>query len=66
MISILYFNFTSHQLKYGLPSLTNVLFSLMRHTTTASSTLFLVYRRAPFIFELRTAVDWTFAKTSLD
>ena len=58
--------FASQQIRYGLPSFTKVSFPLMRHVSSVSSGLFKVYRGAPFLFEIRTILDWTFTKTSLN
>ena len=56
----------SQQIRFGLPSFTKVSFPLMRKVSKPYSVAFKVYRGVPFLFELRTLMDWTFTKTALD
>jgi Piezo non-specific cation channel, R-Ras-binding domain len=66
VLFLIYLIFASQQIRYGLPSFTNVSFPLMRHISSVSSGFFTFYRGIPFLFELRTVMDWTFTKTSLN
>lgn len=66
VIYAIYFMIVSLQIRHGLPSFRKVSFPLMRTTSLTSYRLFKVYLVLPFLFELRTLMDWTFTKTSLD
>lgn len=63
---VLYLTFEAQQIRFGLPSFTEISFPLMRYIGPYTSGLFKFYRGAPFLFELRTVIDWTFTKTGLD
>ena len=39
---------------------------MMGNYTSVGSTLFTVWYYIPFLFELRTIIDWTFTKTALN
>ena len=66
VLYLIYLIVASQQIRFGLPSFTNISFPLMRHISSYSSGAFKVYRGAPFLFELRTLIDWTFTKTTLN
>lgn len=62
---MIYFVFSSSQIKYGAPKTRAGEFVLMKSYNTISNILFMVYRGFPFLFEIRTLIDWTFTATSL-
>ncbi|CAG9311917.1 PIEZO2_2 [Blepharisma stoltei] len=62
---VIYFILVTLQFQVGLPSLREVSFPLMRHTDKTSNIFFKIYRGLPFVFELRTVIDWSLTKTSL-
>lgn len=66
VLYVLYLIFEAQQIRFGLPNFTEVSFPLMRYIGPYTSSLFKFYRGAPFLFELRTVIDWTFTKTGLD
>ena len=66
VLYIVYLTFESQQFRFGLPSFTEVSFPLMRHISVYSSGVFKIYKGMPFLYELRTVIDWTFTKTSLN
>ncbi|OMJ82306.1 hypothetical protein SteCoe_17020 [Stentor coeruleus] len=66
ILYVLYLIFEAQQISFGLPNFTEISFPLMRHIGPYTSSLFKFYRGAPFLFELRTVIDWTFTKTGLD
>ena len=66
VLYIVYLTFEAQQFRFGLPSFTEVSFPLMRHISIYSSGLFKIYKGMPFLYELRTVIDWTFTKTSLN
>ncbi len=39
---------------------------MMGSYTSVSSTIFTAWYYTPFLFELRTIIDWTFTKTALN
>lgn len=54
------------QLKYGLPSFRSGSFPLMKSTSKTSKIMFQFYRGVPFLFEIRTLLDWVITMTALD
>ena len=66
VLYLIYLVLASQQIRFGLPSFTKISFPLMRHISSYSSGAFKVYRGAPFLFEVRTLIDWTFTKTTLN
>ncbi|OMJ84229.1 hypothetical protein SteCoe_14717 [Stentor coeruleus] len=66
VLYVLYLTIQAQQIRFGLPSFTEISFPLMRYIGPYTSGLFKFYRGAPFLFELRTVIDWTFTKTGLD
>ncbi|CAG9313414.1 unnamed protein product [Blepharisma stoltei] len=66
IIYAVYFMIVSLQIRHGLPTFRKVSFPLMRSTNIWSYRMFKTYLALPFLFELRTLMDWTFTKTTLD
>ena len=66
LLYMIYFIIVSLQIRYGLPSFRSGTFPLMRSTSRYSKMLFQIYRGIPFLFEIRTLVDWVFTPTALD
>ena len=62
---IWYFRNSACQIKYGSPKSRAGEFVLMNNYNTFSNIMFLIYRGLPFMFEIRTLLDWTFTATSL-
>ncbi|CAG9323173.1 unnamed protein product [Blepharisma stoltei] len=62
----IYFVIMSLQIRHGLPSFRKVSFPFMRSTSMTSYRLFKAYLALPFLYELRTLLDWTFTPTALD
>ena len=62
---LVYLVSTALQIKHSLPSFSRITFPLMRKTAPLNYYLFLAYRSAPFLFEIRTLMDWTFSNTAL-
>jgi hypothetical protein len=60
-----YFALVSLQIKYGLPELRRGSFAI-QSTSKWNYYTFRVFLGIPFIFELRSIIDWTFTSTSLD
>lgn len=65
VLSSLYFYISAIQIKYGLPEVLTSYF-MMGKFHWLPKYLFLGFYYIPFLFELRTIIDWTFTKTSLD
>jgi hypothetical protein len=63
---VVYLMIVSLQLKFGLPSFRSGSFPLMKSTSRPSKLMFQFYRGIPFLFEIRTLVDWVFTLTTLD
>jgi hypothetical protein len=63
---LLYFIISAVQLRYGLPSFRKGSMSMMHTYTKGSRFMYQVYRGLPFLFEIKTVMDWTFTKTGLD
>ena len=60
-----YFALQAYQMRIGLPEIRKGSF-LMDSFNPVSSVIYRAYLGIPFIFELRTLIDWTFTQTSLD
>lgn len=60
-----YFYVSAIQIKYGLPEVMSSYFMLNRYHWL-NKYIFLGFYNVPFIFELRTIIDWTYSKSSLD
>jgi piezo-type mechanosensitive ion channel component 1/2 len=54
------------QIKYGSPKSRAGEFVLMNSYHPVSNIVFLIYRGMPFLYEIRTLVDWTFTSTALN
>ena len=63
---LIYFLFASLQIKYGLPSFSKATFPLVRSSSQINYYLFKLYRTLPFVFEIRTLMDWIFSATALN
>lgn len=66
LIYTTYFVIVALQLKFGLPSFRSGSFPLMKSTSRLSKIAFQFYRGIPFLFEIRTLVDWVCTLTALD
>ncbi|OMJ81198.1 hypothetical protein SteCoe_18374 [Stentor coeruleus] len=66
VICTIYFAITAQQIRLGLPTFTNSTFPSMKKPSRTEYYFFKFYRAVPFLFELRTFIDWTFSKTSLN
>ena len=62
---LLYFVVSALQIKYGSPNTRAGEFVLMKNQNSAANVVFLIYRGIPFLYEIRTLMDWTFTSTSL-
>jgi Piezo non-specific cation channel, R-Ras-binding domain len=62
---MVYLIFAALQIKYSLPSFSKVTFPLLRHPSSYTSIFFKFYRSIPFLFEIRTLMDWIFTTTAL-
>lgn len=60
-----YFYVSAVQVKHGLPEVLTSYFMLSRYHWL-NKYIFLGFYNIPFIFELRTIIDWTYTKSSLD
>lgn len=65
LLYLLYFVTSALQIKYGSPNTRAGEFVLMKNLNQAANTVFLIYRGIPFLYEIRTLMDWTFTATSL-
>jgi hypothetical protein len=61
----IYFAVSAYQMRVGLPEIRKGSF-LVNNFDTVSSAVYRGYLAIPFIFELRSIIDWTFATTALD
>lgn len=61
----IYFALSAYQIKVGLPEIRKGSF-LVDSFNVYSSSIYRAYLAIPFIFELRSIIDWTFTKTALD
>ncbi|KAL4498483.1 hypothetical protein ABPG72_019601 [Tetrahymena utriculariae] len=65
ILIIVYLYFSALQIKFGYPQMSvGSIFS--RDTSLMYRLSFIVYRALPFLYELRSVIDWTFTSTSLD
>ena len=62
---LIYFVISALQIKYGSPKSRAGEFVLMKIQNEPANIAFLIYRGIPFLFELRTLMDWTFTATTL-
>ena len=65
LLYIFYFIFSAFQIKYGFSDLRKMS-GLMKHTNTFHSIFYKAFKLIPFLFELKSFIDWTFTTTSLD
>mmetsp|Transcript_10701 Transcript_10701/g.20818 ORF Transcript_10701/g.20818 Transcript_10701/m.20818 type:complete len:2184 (+) Transcript_10701:50-6601(+) len=63
---LIYFVVSALQLRHGLPSFRRGSMSLMHNYTSGSRMMYRVYRGLPFLFEIKTVMDWTFTPSGLD
>ena len=61
----MYFYLSAYQIKVGLPEIRKGSF-IVDQFNVYGSTIYRAYLAIPFIFELRSIIDWTFTKTALD
>ena len=61
----IYFALSSYQMRVGLPELKKGSF-LVDSFNPISSYIYRGYLAIPFIFELRSIIDWTWTGTALD
>ena len=66
ILYLIYFLLTAAQIRIGMPSYRAGSMPLTRIDNDAARYTFQAYMGLPFFFELRTMVDWSFTKTSLD
>ena len=67
LLKLLYLFFSALQIHYGFPPVETTGFQdLTRHPGKYTVQLYKVYRAIPFVFELRTILDWMCTQTSLD
>ena len=67
LLKLLYLAFSALQIYYGFPPVETTGFQdLTRHPGKYTVQLYKVYRAIPFVFELRTILDWMCTQTSLD
>lgn len=62
----MYFVISAYQIKYGAPKSRAGEFVLTKSYNSLSNIVFLIYRGMPFLYEIRTLVDWTFTPTALN
>jgi len=62
---LIYFSLAAYQIQVGLPELRKGSF-MVGEFDMVSCYIFRAYLFIPFIFELRTIIDWTFTTTALD
>ena len=65
LLFLVYFVLSALQIKYGLSDLRRGSF-MMDKFDPVSATVFRGFLAIPFLYELRTILDWTFTKTALD
>lgn len=66
LLYLIYLVFAGLQIKYSLPSFSKVTFPFMRSSEPMNYYIFKGYRSSPFLFEIRTLMDWIFTTTSLN
>jgi hypothetical protein len=64
LIFCVYFALCASQIRFGLPELKSGGFMIGKYDVV-SKTIYMVWYYTPFLFELRTIIDWTFTQTSL-
>lgn len=60
-----YFTLSASQIRFGLPELKKGGF-LLGNYSVVSKLIFETWYYIPFLFELKTILDWTFNETALD
>lgn len=65
LLFCVYFSLCAGQIKYGLPEMKKGGFMLGSYDPASKAT-YQTWYYTPFLFELRTIIDWTFTSTSLD
>ena len=65
VIYLIYFIISAFQIKNGAPRSRAGEFVLMKNYNTLSNILFIIYHGLPFLYEIRTLLDWTFTATTL-
>lgn len=65
MFFCIYFGLSAAQIKYGMPEIRKGSFMMDRFDPISGYT-FRGFLAIPFIFELRSIIDWTFTSTALD
>ena len=65
LLNCVYFVLVAYQIKLGRPDAMGSQF-MMKDYNKYEKAVFMGYMFIPFIFELRTFIDWTYTKTSLD
>ena len=66
LLYLIYLVFAALQIRESLPSFSKPTFPLMRDASQANYYFFKAYRSAPFLFEIRTLMDWIFTVTALN
>ena len=61
----IYFAVSAYQMRVGLPEVRKGSF-LVNNFNSIPSYVYRAYLAIPFIFELRSIIDWTFTTTALD
>ena len=61
----IYFAVSAYQMRIGLPEVRKGSF-LVNNFNPAASIIYRGYLAIPFVFELRSIIDWTFTTTALD
>ena len=65
ILCCIYFGLQSYQMRIGLPEIRKGSF-LVDSFNPISSYIYRGYLAIPFLFELRSIIDWTFTATALD
>lgn len=63
---LVYFIISAYQIKYGAPKTRAGEFVLTKKYNSLNNIIFLIYRGMPFLYEIRTLLDWTFTPTALN
>ena len=61
----IYFAVSAYQMRVGLPEIRKGSF-LVNNFNNIASYIYRGYLAIPFVFELRSIIDWTFTTTALD
>jgi hypothetical protein len=64
-IELLYFFSSAMQLRYGYPTFIEHDYLLARNVSAFGLSMFLLYSAIPFLYEMRSILDWLCRKTSL-